>query len=130
MSVGSPWPESSIEGTVASGARSENAESVRCKPGRRVLGSRGGEDVGIRVEEVGTGVGYERSLKDLEGDAWARRLVGRGNCGDEEGSKAGSREGAGRFTPATGETGRGTWLGEEPILIWGVHARTRREYLV
>lgn len=43
--------------------------------------------------------------------------MGRGNCGEDEGSKAGSRDGAGRFTPATGESGRGTWLGEEPILV-------------
>lgn len=117
MSIGSPWPESSIDGTVASGARSEKAESVRCKPGQRVPGSRGGEDEGMRVEEVGTGVGYERSLNAFDGDAWAKRLIDRGNCGDDEGSKAGSREGAGRFTPATGETGRGTWLGEERILL-------------
>ena len=60
MRVGSPCSESSIEGTAARGARSENAEIVRWKPlaGRRVLGScGGGEELGMRVDEVGSGVG-------------------------------------------------------------------------
>jgi hypothetical protein len=69
MSVGSPWLESSIDGTVANGARSEKVEIVRCRPGRRVFGPRGGEEEGMRVDEVGTGVGYERSLKFFDGDA-------------------------------------------------------------
>ena len=67
--MGSPCPESSIDGTVDSGARSERAEKFRWKPGRRVSCVRGGEEDGSRVEEVGTGVGYGRSLKDLDGDA-------------------------------------------------------------
>lgn len=55
-------------------------------------------------------------------------MLGRGNCGEEKkGSKAGRREGAGRFTPATGETGRGMLCGEESILGFRgvVYARTR-----
>ena len=46
--------------------------------------------------------------------------MGRGNCGEDEGSKAGSSEGAGRFTPATGEIVKGTCLGEELILVLGL----------
>lgn len=57
MSVGSPCSDSSTEGTVDSGARSEKVDCVRAKPGRRVLSAFGGEDEDINVEEVGTGVG-------------------------------------------------------------------------
>ena len=49
-----------MEGTAARGARSEKAETVRWRPwaGRRVLeGCGGGEELGTRVEEVGSGVG-------------------------------------------------------------------------
>lgn len=50
----------------------------------------------IPVLEVGTGVGYLRKALDV-----ACRFVGRGRPGEEErGSKAGSKDGAGRFTPA------------------------------
>jgi len=57
MSVGSPCSESSTEGTVDNGARSEKVEIVRAKPGRRVWVTLDGEEEGMRVEEVGTGVG-------------------------------------------------------------------------
>lgn len=57
MSVGSPCSESSTEGTVDNGARSENVDSVRDRPGPRVEDALGGEDDGTRVDEVGTGVG-------------------------------------------------------------------------
>jgi hypothetical protein len=57
MSVGSPCSESSIDGTVDNGARSEKVDSVRERTGRRVYGTFGGEEEGIIVEEVGTGVG-------------------------------------------------------------------------
>lgn len=49
-----------MEGTAARGARSEKADMVRWRPltGRRVPGSGGGgEELGTRVEEVGSGVG-------------------------------------------------------------------------
>jgi len=69
------------------------------------------------VLEVGTGVGYlEKAL------ATACRFIGRGRPGDEErGSNAGSREGAGRLTPATeGSDGSRARLlpvgGEESII--------------
>ena len=58
MSNGSPVISSSIEGTEAKGARSERVDAVLCRPGRRVLGNRGGEDEKMPVDEVGTGVGY------------------------------------------------------------------------
>ena len=58
--------------------------------------------------EVGIGEGYLRyALSRSEGESRACFLAGRGSAGDEqdeeEGSKAGSREGAGRFTPAADE---------------------------
>ena len=58
------------------------------------------------MEDVGTGVGYFDCFSRIRfaGDAIARRLAGRGNAGDEDnGSKAGSKEGAGRFCPRNGE---------------------------
>lgn len=51
--------------------------------------------------------------------------MGRGSAGEEEkGSNAGNREGAGRLTPATGETGRGTFCGDRGISLLGVRAHT------
>ena len=107
MRVGSPCSESSMEGTAARGARSENAEIVRWSPwsGRRVFGScRGGEELGTRVDEVGSGVGKNClpfSRPCFPGDAWVRRFAGRGSTGEEDwgGSKVngGRSEGAGRF---------------------------------
>lgn len=81
------------------------------------------------VVEDGIGVGYWRSLvPDFAGDAWGRRLIGRGRAGEEvKGSNAGSKVGAGRLTPATGETGKGTcWGGEEGIFPFG-SCRNARE---
>ncbi|KAL8728784.1 MAG: hypothetical protein Q9166_005162 [cf. Caloplaca sp. 2 TL-2023] len=100
-------------GTVESGARSESVESVLETPGRRVEWG-GGEDEGIAVDDVGmSGVGYFWCmLSHLEGDSRAMRLAGRGSVGEGKGSKAGSREGAGRLTPATGGT-EDLWLLEE-----------------
>ena len=60
------------------------------------------------VLEVGMGVGYFRYAL-----AVACRFAGRGRAGDEEnGSNAGSRDGAGRFTPAVdGSEGSNDLLG-------------------
>lgn len=55
--MGSPCSDNSIVGTVDNGARSESVDCVRARPARRVYGALGGEDEGIKVEEVGTGVG-------------------------------------------------------------------------
>lgn len=132
--MGSPCSESSIEGTVDNGARSETAEKVLVEPGRRVRIGGGGEEEGMSVEEVGTGVGYERSLlADFAcGDAWGRRFMGRGSVGEEEkGSNAGSRDGAGRLVPTAGEMGTGAGLGEEGILLhmWRlIQERERRRH--
>lgn len=53
------------------------------------------------VLDVGTGVGYLRILAPMD-PARACLLNGRGRPGEEDrGSKGGSSEGAGRFTPAT-----------------------------
>jgi hypothetical protein len=61
---------------------------------------RGGEDVKIAVDDVGTGVGYVTS--SLRASRF--RFGGRGSVGDEEnGSKAGSRDTAGRLLPASGD---------------------------
>ena len=49
---------SMIDGTDAKGVRSERFDVVRCKPGRRVLRTRGGEEESTPVEDVGMGVGY------------------------------------------------------------------------
>ena len=60
---------------------------------------RGGEDVRMAVDDVGTGVGYVTS--SLRASRF--RFRGRGSVGDEEnGSKAGSRDAAGRLLPASG----------------------------
>ena len=53
------------------------------------------------VVELGFGVGYlEKAFSRSEGEDRACLLCGRGKPGEEEnGSKAGSSVGAGRFTP-------------------------------
>lgn len=56
--VASPLPSSSTDGTLQSGDRSETVDWVLWIRGRRADGSRGGDDEGIAVEDVGTGVGY------------------------------------------------------------------------
>ena len=77
------------------------------------------------VVEVGMGVGYLLEADPrAEGDARIL-LRGRGKTGEEDnGSKAGKRVGAGRFTPATG--GKLRWefilLGDESIITKGIHA--------
>lgn len=58
-----------------------------------------GEEVGIRVDEVGTGVGY---VTFLEGDSRILLLT-RGKAGEgDSGSNAGSNDAADLLTPATG----------------------------
>ena len=106
-------------GTVESGARSEREDWVRCKPS---LGCAtcGGDEERIPVVDVGIGVGYFRyAVFRCEGENTACLLEGRGKAGEEDsGSKAGSREGAGRLTPAVaGEDAcRFILLGEESIM--------------
>ncbi len=61
----------------------------------------------MKVEDVATGVGYFgfSPLDDLGRGAWNERFGCRGSAGEDvSGSNAGSREGAGRFWPATGDT--------------------------
>lgn len=66
------------------------------------------------VEDVGIGVGYfSLSRPYFEGDARAR-FAGRGKQGEENGSNAGSSDGAGRLTPETELT-----RGSEPFLSGG-----------
>ena len=77
-----PCLSSSIDGTEERGVRSENAESVLANPARRVLGSWGGDDGIMPVEDVGIGVGY---LDFLPSDGDVRdRFVGRGKEGEDE----------------------------------------------
>lgn len=65
-----------------------------------MLGNCGGEEVGTKVEEVGTGVGY---VEIPPSDSRARRFTGRGRVGEDvNGSNGGSSE-AGRFVPAAAE---------------------------
>jgi len=71
------------------------------------------------VVDVGTGVGYFKKASPCEGEDRAWRFEGRGKAGeDESGSNAGSREGAGRLTPAVvGNEGCIlTLLGDESIM--------------
>lgn len=76
----------------------------------------GGEEVGIIVDEVGTGVGY---VTGSDKESWDR-LRTRGSAGEEEnGSNAGSRAAAGLFTPATGGTVVIIRFGEGAILAPG-----------
>ena len=70
--------------------------------------------------DVGIGVGYFRyAASRSEGEDIACRFAGRGNPGEEDnGSKAGSNDGAGRFRPADdGKLGRVfILLGDESIM--------------
>lgn len=70
---------------------------MRCSPGLEDW-ARGGDEDKMPVLDVGIGVGYfENAL-----GARACLLAALGRPGDDEsGSKGGSNEGAGRFTPAT-----------------------------
>lgn len=115
--MGSPCLESSIEGTVDRGARSERVEAVRWKAARRMFPGCGGDE-GTKVDEdVGTGVGSICfPWICLKGDAaCVGRFKGRGRTGGEDsGSKAGSKDGAGagRFSPMIGEVER-AWCCED-----------------
>jgi hypothetical protein len=98
-------------GTADKGALSESMDWVS---GTRDTESwtRGGEEVKIAVEEVGTGVGYVDISPPQ--DSRASRLTGLGSGGDEDGSKGG-RSIADRLVPTTERDmafGRG---GEESI---------------
>ena len=121
MRTGSPLSSSVIDGTAARGARSETADCVRCIGGRRNECTGGGEEDIIPVEEVGTGVGYfwlEGTFSDGKTRAW--RFAGRGKPGEEEnGSNGGNNDGvgAGRFTPATGDTGPVARFGVDFIML-------------
>ena len=101
-----PLSESVTDCTAESGARSDKMDWVRRRP---ALGTMcGGEEERIPVVDVGIGEGYFRYASSwCEGECLACRLAGRGSAGEEEdeeeGSKAGSRDGAGRFTPAAEE---------------------------
>lgn len=70
------------------------------------------------VEDVGSGVGYFCStFLCPDGDSRLIRFDGLGSVGEDgKGSNAGSKEGAGRFTPATAEPGDFGPLGEESLL--------------
>jgi hypothetical protein len=120
MRRSSPLLGGLIEGTVESGARSETEDKVRCKRGL-LSWYGGGEEERIPVVDVGIGVGYFRYAASCWGGGETACLFeGRGKPGEEEyGSKAGSRDGAGRFTPAVaGNEGCiSVLLGEESILI-------------
>lgn len=115
MSVGSPLLSNSIEGTADRGARSEKEDMGR---GGRVLGSCGGDDDGIYVEEVaGSDLGKLPSSSSNE--ETRERFAGRGKDGDDDdGSNAGNSEGAGRFMPTIEEPGNFTLLDEELIPSW------------
>ena len=64
------------------------------------MARRGGEDDNMAVDDVGTGVGYVTSSLR----ASRLRFGGRGSVGeDDNGSKAGRRDAAGRLLPATGD---------------------------
>jgi len=120
MRTGSPLSSSVMDGTAERGARSETVDCVRCVPGRRDDSSCGGEEGMIPVEDVGTGVGYFWLAAVCSiGETRAWRFTGRGRPGEEEnGSNAGSNEGAGagRFTPATGDTRTFARLGVDSIV--------------
>ena len=75
---------------------------------------RGGEDVRMAVDDVGTGVGYVTS--SLRASRF--RFGGRGSVGDEEdGSKAGSRDAAGRLLPASGDPSVALWIEVGAIVL-------------
>lgn len=112
MSVGSPLLSNSIEGTADRGARSEKEDTGR---DGRVLGSCGGDDDGIYVEEVAIS-DFEKLPLSSSNEETRERFVGRGKDGDDdEGSNAGNSDGAERFMPTIEEPGNFTLLGEEFI---------------
>jgi hypothetical protein len=96
----SPFSLSSREGTADSGVRSDTVDSVRTRSGLEGW-TRGGEEERIPVLDVGIGVGYLRKAVDPSGPSQACRFHGLGRPGEDEGSKGGSKEGAGRLTPCT-----------------------------
>lgn len=105
----SPFSLSSREGTADRGARSERVVCVRTRP-------RGGEDERIPVLEVGIGVGYLTKGIGPSGPSRAPRFKCLGRPGDEEGSKGGSKEGAGRFlAPNRLEEAGGRQGSPEPV---------------
>lgn len=72
------------------GARSDNVDRERCVLGL-MFEARGGEELRMWVEEVGTGVGYVR----VSSKASRVRFSGRGSAGEEEkSSNAGSNDAA------------------------------------
>lgn len=99
MSTVSPSSGSSTVGTAESGARSTE-DRVRWSPG--LACTPGGEDERIPVVEVGIGVGYFCRVGSIrDGDVRTLLYVRPGRLGEEdEGSKAGSKVGGGRFVPA------------------------------
>lgn len=103
----SPFSLSSRDGTVDRGARSDTidcARSVTTPAGWSWR--RGGEDERIPVLEVGIGVGYLTKEAGPLGLSRAILFNGLGRPGDDEGSKGGSKVGAGRFLdPSSPETG-------------------------
>jgi len=114
---------------VESGVRSEKVESVLERPRRRVQGNCGGDEEITPVEDVGIGVGYLCFSLYFEGETRATRFAGRGRDGEEEnGSNAGSNDGAGRFTPATAGTGSVGFLPEgEDSIVPNIKPAKRRE---
>lgn len=115
MSVGSPLLSNSIERTADRGALSEKEDMSR---EGRMLGSCGGDDDGIYVEEVARSDLGKLSLS-LSNEETRERFVGRGKDGDDDnGSNAGNSDGAGRFVPTIEEPGNFTLLGEEFIPSW------------
>ena len=124
--IGSPCSSSSSEGTVESGIRSENDDSVLGLCGRRDCG--GDEEI-MPVDDVRIGVGYLCISVYFEGETRATRLAGRGREGDEEkGSNAGKSDGAERFTPMTGEIGSvGVLPGGEESIVPNIKPAPGRE---
>lgn len=97
----SPSPGSTTVGTAERGVRSEHTDCAWCSVG--LPWTLGGDEDRMPVAEVGTGVGYLCCASRWEGEETACRFVDRGRPGEEDrGSKAGSRDGAGRLAPATG----------------------------
>lgn len=85
-------------GTVDKGARSDSVDKDRLTGGLTPA-ARGGEELSICVDEVGTGVGYVR----VSSKTSRVRFSGRGKAGDEDrGSNAGSKEEIDLFISGTG----------------------------
>lgn len=95
MKSTSPLSWSSREGTADRGARSEAVDCARTKAAPEGW-TREGEER-IPVLEVGMGVGYFIKETGPSGPLRAPRFEGLGRPGEEEGSKGGSKEVAGRF---------------------------------